>query len=83
MSVALSRPEVGYTDALQADGFLDRGGNHAASSPVDMSEGFVRHFRSAAPYIALHRDSTFVVVFPGTVIQDKNAVVCCQHTVYC
>jgi hypothetical protein len=38
-------------------------------------DDFVRHFRTAAPYIALHRDSTFVVVFPGTVIQDKHAVV--------
>jgi hypothetical protein len=61
---------------LQVSGFLGRGSNPASTpSPMQSADGFVRHFRSAAPYIALHRDSTFVVVFPGTVIQDKNAVV--------
>lgn len=59
---------------LQVAGFLERG----SSLPTDaasQAEGFVKHFRSAAPYIALFRDSTFVVVLPGTVIQDKHAVV--------
>lgn len=64
---------------LQAHGFLDRGTSDP--TPVSSADGFVRHFRSAAPYIALHRDSTFVVVFPGTVIQDKNAVVRCKPAV--
>lgn len=59
---------------LQVKGFLERGSIAGTTGP-SKADGFVKHFRSAAPYIALHRDSTFVVVLPGTVIQDKHAVV--------
>ena len=48
---------------------------------------FVRHFRSASPYISGHRDNTFLIVLPGEVITDQELLVrsscscqcCCTH----
>lgn len=60
---------------LQARGFSESGLKSANVSANDPS-GFIKHFRSAAPYIACHRGCTFLVVLPGEAMLDKNIVVC-------
>lgn len=61
---------------LQTWGFSEKGYRNANVSATDPA-GFIRHFRSAAPYIACHRGGTFLVVLPGEAMLDKNIVVRC------
>lgn len=45
----------------------------AAEYPDQLA--FVRHFRTASPYIAGHRGCTFVIVIPGQVLQNAEMLV--------